>query len=278
MIADMSATAHTDQVFLLSDFEKMDSKRVLLAIEKFCTEKNCFHKKKPAKRVADFYSKTLEVLHAELKKDQPVEENVFTVLSNILLLLNNASINNLEKFSVIQYDASTAINYLENSSHVDEKYKNIQDAEQREQAHTEAVSTIKRKRVKQILKRVFAGLIFVLFIIFLSGLFLPKASVPVEESKPFYTEAYDWIRFNIFGDKKPETPISISDRFRPYTYIAEITLVVICLLYLLMWGGCKIYQTRKKLYRIKVKQDWKEYQRLKEAFKIAERQLSKMEE
>ena len=262
----------------LFETEEMNKRKILLGIEKFCNEKNCFRKIKPGNRIKDYYTKTIELLHTEIKKEQPVSENVFTVLSNVLLLLNNASNKSLEKFSVIRYDAVTATDYLEESCHIEEKYKRIQNAEKREQAQKEAASTAQRRHIACIQKRALIIIQIILLLVFISGVFLPKQRVAVQEDKPFYTEAYDWIRFNIFGEKEPEAPISVSERYRPYTYMAGAAFALICLIYLFSWTGRKTYQICRQKYRTRIKQDWDDFQLLKCALKAAECQLAEMEE
>lgn len=248
---------------------------VLLSVQKYCSEKNCFCKIKPGKETNELFSVTNKLLQAEIKKEHPSDEQVFTVLSNMLLLLNNASSGSLKKLSVIRYDADTAMEYLEEACHIEKKYKSVQNAEKRE--FNDALVN-KRKRSIRVLKTIITIVIIILFLVFLSGFFLPKPSVPVEEFKPFYTEAYDWIRFNIFGEKEPETTVPLSEQYRPYTKLSGNILLLTIIICAFGWIGSKIYQYRKMVYREKIKRDWKAFQLLKKAFEETEQTLNEVEE
>ena len=153
---------------------------------------------------------------------------------------------------MIRYDTDTAMKYLEESCHIDKKYKIVQDAEKRE---FNEVSANKRIRSIHIFKTIIFIIIIILFLVFLSGFFLPKASVPVDESKPFYMEAYDWIRFNIFGEKEPETSVSFSEQYRHYTQLSGIVLLPLICIYAFGWIGGKIFLNRKMIYRETIKHD-----------------------
>lgn len=275
MSAKGSELYHPTSTFSLSNCSR--DRDILLAVQKYCTVKNCFRNAKPGKQVKDFYSITNDILQAEVKKDHPSDENVFTVLANMLLLLNNASIKSFDKLSVICYDTSAAMEQLEKSCHIDEKNHKVQMAEQQEALRDE-MSKDKNKRIVQIIKRLIVSILILLLLGFLSGFFFPKPPVPVEESKPFYTEAYDWIRFNIFGDKKPEANVSFSEQYRPYTYFSGIAFLALICICMIARIGKTVYHRSKTIYRNRIKCNWKEFQLLKMAFTETEHHLAEMEE
>ena len=266
---------NTETALILSDGSI--NRKILFVVQKYCTNKNCFQKTKPGKQVNDFYNVTNELLQNEVKKDQPSSEKVFTVLTNMLLLLNNAAANSLERLSVIRYDTTVAMDQLEKACHINKRKGIVQAAERREAIRKEMAKD-RSKRAILFLKRIIAILLILLLLIFLSGFFLPKAPVPIEVSKPFYTEAYDWVRFNIFGDKEPEIVIPFSDQYRPYTYLAGILFLVLCCFFVIIWFGQKVIYRSKSIYCNRIKRDWNDFQLLETAFTVAEQQLAKMEE
>lgn len=272
-----SETYHINPVATLPLLNESSDRKVLLVIQKYCTAPNCFHKVKLGKQVNAFYSRTRDMVQAEAKKSSPSSEQVFTILANFLLLLNNASAKSLEKLTVICYDTSVAMKQLEKSCHMDERYRRIQAAEQREIVRNKT-ATEKKTRIFRMAKRTILLILALMLLIFLSGFFLPKPPVIVEESKPFYIEAYDWVRFSVFGEKEPEITVPFSELYRPYTYIAGIIFLAISCICLIGIIGRKIYRRSKISYRDRIKRNWKEYQLLKTAFTEAEKKLTEMEE
>ena len=99
-----SETYLINSVATLPLLNESSDRAVLLAVQKYCTTQNCFHKVKLGKQVNAFYSRTKDMVQAEAKKSSPSSEQVFTILANFLLLLNNASGKSLEKLTVICYD------------------------------------------------------------------------------------------------------------------------------------------------------------------------------
>lgn len=272
-----SETYLINSVATLPLLNESSDREVLLAVQKYCTTQNCFHKVKLGKQVNAFYSRTKDMVQAEAKKSSPSSEQVFTILANFLLLLNNASGKSLEKLTVICYDTAAAMKQLENSCHIDERYRRIQAAEQRESVRTRTV-TKKKTRIFQIAKKMILLVLLLLLLVFLSGFFLPKPPVIVEESKPFYIEAYDWVRFSVFGEKEPEITVPFSELYRPYTYIAGIIFLAISCICLIGVIGRKIYRRSIIIHRDRIKRNWEEFQLLKAAFTEAEKKLSDMEE
>ena len=272
-----SETYLINSVATLPLLNESSDRAVLLAVQKYCTTQNCFHKVKLGKQVNAFYSRTKDMVQAEAKKSSPSSEQVFTILANFLLLLNNASAKSLEKLTVICYDTSVAMKQLENSCHIEEGYNKTQAAEQREIARKKTAPE-KKTRIFRMVKRIILFILLLMLLVFLSGFFLPKPPVPVEESKPFYIEAYDWVRFSVFGEKEPETTVSFSELYRPYTYIAGIIFGAISCICLIGMIGRKIYRRSIIIHRDRIKRNWEEFQLLKAAFTEAEKKLSDMEE
>ena len=249
---------------------------ILCAVRKYCTEKSCFRGKKPGKQTGDFYTTTKTLLSNEVSKKNPDDETVLTVLSNMLLLLNNLATGHSEKLTMIQYDTATAMKYLEETCKIEKKYKDMLIRE--EQKSARKLTTDRRRRVLRWLRRLFAVLMVVLLLACITGFFLPRPQVPVEQAKPFYTEALDWVRNTVLGQEEPEIQQTFTEQMRPYLNLSGIAFLVLGILYFLIWIGTKILKQRRLIINMRTRRDWQEYQLLKDAFEKAEQRLSELEE
>ncbi len=248
--------------------EKSD---VLLAVQRYYTTYNCFPKKKPGQKVKAYYDATKKLLNDTLDGIVAIDESQSTILLNFLLLLNNAAANHYDQLTIEKYNSNVALGQLEGATHINKKYSSITNAIKRRNCRQ---SDPRRKRLSRILRWCCWILLLLLAIGFLTGFFLPKIPVQIEESKPFYTEAYDWIRYNIFGAEKPAQPLSLSERYQPYTSLAGmcfllmVTILLIYKLIITLW--CR-FRDHKNAQIIK---QWNDFQTLKAAFIQAEEEYS----
>jgi len=72
--------------------KKVDTslKKILLCIQKFCTDKVCFQSLPPDEQVTQFQNMTNHMLSEELKKESPDAEQVETLAANYTLVMTNA--------------------------------------------------------------------------------------------------------------------------------------------------------------------------------------------
>ena len=275
----MTEAASGEQISRESELaipEQLNDRIILQAIQRFFTEKNCFRKAKPGKSVSMYFSVTNDLLRKELNQPSPNPENTFTILANMLLLLNNASANSLKTLTLLCYDAQTAISQLEKACHIDKKYARSQSVKQHQQARKKAASTQMRKRVRAIQKVCIAVLLAVLLLGFVAGFFFPHSALPVEESTSIFEKAVDWVRYDILGNKKIEAPVSPWDRLRPYTYLSGFLFVGISIASLLIWVGLTVTRFWTQRYHKRITEEWVQYQRLRDALKEAEATIQKM--
>ena len=254
-----------------------NDREVLLAVQKYCTYENCFQKEKLGKEMNDFHSRTKDMMQDEAKKRPPSPERVFTIVSNYLLMLNNAYEKKLDKPSVNLYDTSVAMKQLDKSWNIAEKYSRILKSEQKEKERSKLVTEQKRRRVRRV-KKLIAAIFVLMLLIFVSGFFLPKEPDPVEESKPFYTAAYDWVRHEVFGVKDSEKPVPFSEQYRPYTVAAGIIFLAMSCICVIGVSARAIYHRSETVHRKRIKSEWGDYQLLRTAFAEVEKETSEMEE
>ena len=250
----------------------LENPRVLSAVKKYCSKRILFRKIKPGEKMNSFYDAAMKLTEAESEREHLDTDKTFTVLSNMLLILDNLVSGSSGDMSIAQYDADRAVEYLETSWHIDQNYAKTKKAAENENDRRMAAG-----KIDSILKKAILLLAALLLVTFLVGLFLPKTSETVEEAKPFYTEAYDWIRFNVFGEQRPAATPSLSEKYQPYTYMAGWAFLLVVLLCLVMKTARYLYRIAKYTKRDNVEQDWKDFHLLESGFRIVQKTMTETE-
>lgn len=236
--------------------EDVSLRKILLCIQKYCTDKVCFQGLPPDEQVAEFQNMTNQMLTEEMKKRSPDTENVETLAANYTLVMTNAMSNKCKEkrqlsFVTDDYDAGLAKQAIDNQFKLSWKYK-----------AAEMVLKRNKKRRK--------ALVAVLILIVILGLIAFGGSFVLKNNASKAREDADNLTKNvtifdniigIFGanQERAEKEETLRSEAEDSQNLSKMFLIAGVAVLIMLLAGIIIVSRAIKSSR-KVLNDWKDYQ------------------
>lgn len=257
------------------DLEVCSRKELLMLIKQYCTEKMLFQNLEPDENMRRYFDNTVTLLNEEIKTGEDADKT-FTVVSNILLLMNNLPEKEKKgsvSFQSIKQDAEPAIHHLDRSYKITESFEKLQN---RKPILENVVRRYRLRKIVDILICLLGGASLV------SGgiaLFFAKRNMPENtEAANVFTTIGNWWKYDVL---KKQIPISVMEKWRAisltYTKLMMILLVAFALIIIIKIAYksyIHIIGRKKK----KIEQQWQDFQIISTAFTNVAGELKELED
>lgn len=259
------------------EYTKESAKDFLLSVKHLCDKRVCFRKMDFDEQIKDLYQGTMEMVDDALHKDEIDQEQISAITSNMLLLFTNAADcmekakQNQQKEVTITSDivvgeAEKACRFIDKKWKISQRYKAFKAREEKQKKKS-TDSVFQRRR--RIVERILVSGIVICVIIAFSGLFIPdRAEAAVSES--ILDKLKKWYRFKL---RKEEVPTPFIQIWMSISQTAGYLSIVALITQLILW----LKNLRMKKREYEVRNNWKEYQSLRNAFAEAEELMKQWE-
>lgn len=255
-------------------------KDLLLSLKRLCTEKNCFRDAKPDEAVLDYYRGTMKMVDEELAKSSaPDADRIETIISNLLTVISNVAMYFDDKskdhrkepvtFVTTDIDCAKVCRFLDESTKVTARY----EAAETKRMRAEQIDTPKRRKAVRILKRVLLILLAVGVLIFLSGFFFSdQPGQP--ESGNIFAKIANWYKYDL---RKEAIPVSFSEKWVQFSIQTGRVTASVAGIWIIQTITARVLQGLSRRKNEGIRQEWKDYQNLCDAFKTASSQMNELE-
>lgn len=255
-------------------------KDLLLSLKRLCTEKNCFRDAKPDEAVLDYYRGTMKMVDEELAKSSaPDDDRIETIISNLLTVLSNAAayFDDRSKdrrkepvtFVTMDVDCAKICRFLDESTKVTARY----EAAETKRINAERADTPKRRKTVRILKRVLLVLLTVGVLIFLSGFFFSGQPSQLESGNIFMKIA-NWYKYDL---RKEAVPVSFAEKWVQFSIQTGHVTASIVGIWIVQAITSRVLRVLSRRRNECIRQEWKDYQNLCDAFETASSQMNELE-
>lgn len=255
-------------------------KDLLLSLKRLCTEKNCFRDAKPDEAVLDYYSGTIKMVEEELANNSAVDAGmVAAIVSNMLMVIGNAVVYFEDQskdhrkdpiaFVTTDIDCAKVCRFLDDSTKTTERYESSES----KRKNAARADTPKRRKSLKILKRSFQVLLTAGVLVFLSGFFVSDQPSQLVSGNIFMKIA-NWYKYDL---RKEAVPVSFAEkwvRFSGKTGRVTASVAGVWIVQAIISRSIQALSRRK---REQIQQEWKDYQKLCDAFETASSQMNELE-
>lgn len=255
-------------------------KDLLLSLKRLCTEKNCFRDAKPDEAVLDYYRGTMKMVDEELTNGSaPDADRIETIISNLLTVISNVATYFDDKskdhrkepvtFVTTDIDCAKVCRFLDKSAKITARY----DAAETKRINAERADTPKRRKTVRILKHVLLILLAVGVLIFLSGFFF-SGRPSQTESGNIFTKIANWYKYDL---RKQAVPVSFSEKWVRFSIQTGRVTASVVGIWIVQAITSRILQALSRKENEGIRQEWKDYQDLCDAFETASLQMNELE-
>jgi len=255
-------------------------KDLLLSLKRLCTEKNCFRDAKPDEAVLDYYKGTMKIVDEELAKSSASDaDRIEAIIANLLTVISNAATYFDDKskdhrkepitFVTTDIDCAKVCRFLDESTKVTARYEAAED----KRKTAEQADTPKRRKAVRILKHLLLVLLTVGVLIFLSGFFFSgQSSQP--ESGNIFTKIVNWYKYDL---RKEAVPVSFAEKWVQFSIQTGRVTASIVGIWIVQAITSRVLQVLSRRRNECIRQEWKDYQNLCDAFETASSQMNELE-
>lgn len=255
-------------------------KNLLLSLKRLCTEKNCFRDAKPDEAVLDYYSGSVKMIEEELAKSSAVDaDRLEAIIANMLMVIGNAAAYFEDKskdhrkdpvaFVTTDIDCAKVCRFLDDSTKITARYESSES----KRKTAEQADTPKYRKAIRILKRGLLILLAIGVLVFLSGFFFSdQSSQPV--SGNIFTKIVNWYKYDL---RKEAVPVSFAEKWiRLSIQTGRVTASVVGI-WIIQAITSRVLQGFSRRKKEGIRQEWKDYQNLCDAFETASSQINELE-
>ena len=166
-------------------------------------------------------------------------------------------------------DCAKVCRFLDESTKVTARY----EAAETKRINAERADTPKRRKVVRILKRVLLVLLAVGVLIFLSRFFFSgQPSQP--EPGNIFTKIANWYKYDL---RKEAVPVSFAEKWVQFSIQTGRITASIVGIWIVQTIISRVLQVLSRRKNESIRQEWKDYQNLCDAFETASSQMNELE-
>lgn len=247
-------------------------KELLIALKRFCAQKHCFRNVQFSEEAQKFYNGTMDLIDQKLLDESECDaDTVDAIVGNLLILLTNAEHavrENAKKPSIqeqsmmTEWDIEKASSYLDECWQSSHRYIRMLKKKEKAEETREFFAYSLLWRFLKILKIILTVILVLCVLVWVSGVFTPMQETAVE-TKNLWMKVEHWFRYTV---RKEELPVSFAQKWMKVSRIAgSASILALSLGFVLMLVNKSIRLIRGKRDKL-VLNDWRDYQRIRDAF------------